>query len=1170
MALAGQPNLTDAEEIQNRYSDLLSQIPKLLTQIGEHVLSPTNPSENVSSSSKCYVSCIKINGVPILPPILTEAEREEMRRYRDEAVRRMQQRNQRKRTLTDTSASINSSTVAENISNPLLEHDRTALFHDNITIPGCVPEDKSSDNLQQSSFPEELVPQLSHELIPPKDEISFQENRGQTNLNSPTENRAETILNSPTENRAETILNSPTENREETNLNSPTENREEANSSSPSSKLRYCDNLLITSSLSDLGSLEEGSLPTEMNGIPLTSRYEQQITKDLSTLIKHLPDNCSSDNSDFSDFISVSNFDLICESSELDKENPPVTKSSSDEPVICSFLSNMKPSTSDSSLHLPNDASQNVLRAPIFLTDENGLELHALPAENQSSMQTSINKEQGWIMTSPLIAYVTKKRPETVGMSSNSSQKPIKIQQAANATFTIDPEDDGEEGQLVRPVISSHQDSLGADVCQTDYSNNSVSPKAKLNQSCNNNNVNNNNSVQVHSSNQEQIFTNHQNTNPAVLPANLNISCNSSKRDKTFIAASSNESKSEDDEPKMLLSFLSSPHNLSLEDHFSDDSLDELLFGIDKIGFVPRKDGDGSDLKDLSNPVKTGAINKKCNSKQPAKAQTILPTKSIPTNFTTVTTHSSHNLPVSTATTAMADVPNPSEVCSLAEISYLDSTANYLNPAEKEMTKTSPSLIPKYCNNSIIRQGSYTLGEPSVDLRKYLNSSIHNSHEDKDADNNSSLDSDKIPSYDVFQSQLLKKNSENVSPSLISFEIDSFKSEQQSASVNEVEITSNSSKNSTPVTKEKIPRNSILENIPLSAASCQSDYSPLNTSRKKSPIKKKEDKCNMNTSTLYHTQNGLETSAFNASNSPGQSAVLASSELFEDELRSFFSHKRQSFMKMQQQFREYEEQFEEEYQRTLDSMKKSQRWPKELAPETSIFISKTDMPANQTGEQALLNHQRTPESSTSQRKSYKLVKTDQDPASVICAAIKGFLTRKLLSCPKVEALRKTIDECLKLLSETHGSSNLNLITRLNNQLDAARLDIYDIFFEMTTQERMNIIHQSRILAARKLQARPQQISSATRKYLMRKNQINQSQSVSSSLSDKPNTRNNSKLYPIPSLVQPTRSTTRKISSQPIPKNRIVSVAGKMAATRFVSTKVKDVPSVKIASSKPWH
>ncbi|XP_014783811.1 putative uncharacterized protein DDB_G0282129 [Octopus bimaculoides] len=1153
MALAGQHNLSDEEENQNKYFDLLSQIPQLLTQIEEHVLSPTDPSESVSyssnpSNSKPYVSCIKINGVPILPPILDDAEREEMRQYRDEAVRRMQQRNQRKRTLTDTSASINSSTVAENISNPLLEQDRTAPFHDNITIPGCIPEeDKSSDNLPQSSSPEEeLVPQLSHELIPPKDEISFQDNRGQTNLNSPTENR------------------------EETNL------------SSPSLRLKYCDNLLITSSLSDLGSLEEGSLPTEMNGMPLTSRCEQQITKDLSTLIKHLPDNCSSDNSDFSDFVSASNFDLICESPELDKEIPPVTKSASDEPVICSFLSNMKPNTSDSPLHLPNDTSQNVLRAPIFLTDENGLELHALPAESQSSMQISVNEGQGWIMTSPLIAYVTKKRPETVGMSSNSSQKPIKIQQAGNATFTIDRKDDGEESHLVRPVISSNQDSWGANVCQADYSNNSISPKAKLNQSCNNNNNinnnNNNNSVQVHSSNQEQIITNHQNTNPAVLPANLNTTCNSSKRDKSFIDASLNEPKLEDDERKMLLPFLSSPHNLSLKDHFSDDSLDELLFGIDKIGFVPRKDGDGSDLKDLSNPVKTGAINKKCNSKQPTKTQTSLPTKSIQTNFTTVTTHSSHNLPVSTATVTMADIPNPSEVCSLAEISASDSTANHLNPAEKKIAITSPSLIPKYCSDSLIRRGSYTLGEPSVDLRKYLNNSIHNSHEDKDADNNSSCsDSDKIPTYEDFETQLLKKNSENVSPLPIRVEIDSFKSEQQSTRQNEVKNTSsNSIQHSSPVTKEKIPRNSILENIPLSAASCQSEYSPLNTSRKKSPIKKKEDKCNMNTSALNHTQNGLETSAFKASNSPGQSAVLTSNELFdwedmfEDELRSFFSEKRQSFMKMQQQFREYEEQFEEEYQRTLDSMKKSQRWPKEFTPDMNIFIPKTDMTGNPTEEQALLNYQHTPESTTSQRKSYKLIKTDQDPASVIGAAIKGFLTRRLLSCPKVEALRKTIYECLKLLSETNDSSNLDLITRLNNQLDAARLDIHDIFFEMTTQERMNIIHQSRILAARKLQARPQQISSATQKYLMRKNQINQSQSVSSSLSDKPNTRNNSNLHPIPSPVQPTRSTTRKISSQQIPKNRIVSVAGKMAATRFVSTKMKDVPSLKIASNKPWR
>lgn len=221
-------------------------------------------------------------------------------------------------------------------------------------------------------------------------------------------------------------------------------------------------------------------------------------------------------------------------------------------------------------------------------------------------------------------------------------------------------------------------------------------------------------------------------------------------------------------------------------------------------------------------------------------------------------------MPVSTAATATTDISNPSEVCSLAEISASGSTASHLNPAEKEMTEISPSLVPKYCGESVIRRGSYTLREPSVDLRKYFNSSIHDSHDNDYADNNSSCsDSDKIPTYEDFETQLLKKNSENVSPLPIRFEIDSFKSEQQSTRENEVKnASSNSIQHSSPVTKEKIPRNSILENIPLSAASCQSDYSPLNTSRKKSPIKKKEDKCDMNSSALYPTQNGLETSAF--------------------------------------------------------------------------------------------------------------------------------------------------------------------------------------------------------------------------------------------------------------------------------------------------------------------
>ena len=57
----------------------------------------------------------------------------------------------------------------------------------------------------------------------------------------------------------------------------------------------------ILNSLSDLGSLDDGSLPTQLHGIPLTSKSEQQITRDLSTLSKHLPESCGSAHSEICD-----------------------------------------------------------------------------------------------------------------------------------------------------------------------------------------------------------------------------------------------------------------------------------------------------------------------------------------------------------------------------------------------------------------------------------------------------------------------------------------------------------------------------------------------------------------------------------------------------------------------------------------------------------------------------------------------------------------------------------------------------------------------------------------------------------------------------------------------------------------------------------------------------
>ncbi|GAB1598238.1 putative uncharacterized protein DDB_G0277255 [Argonauta hians] len=1097
MALGGRLDLSGLQERQTNNCELFSQISNLLSQLQQWNVVDEVASNNERPSKKPYVSCIKVNGVPILPPILDETEKKEMRRYRDEAVRRMKQRKLlQNQILTDTSDSMTSSIGC--VSHSPVTQAGDALCPDN--IPGTILEKpKSSDSTEKPPFAN-AIPKESYECIPPNHQVPSERNDPKFSSN------------------------------------------------------------LITSFLSDFGSLEGGLFPTEMSGMPLTSPGEPQITKDLSTLTKHLPDKYGSDTSDHSD----SNFDLIFGASDQLKDNSGFTKSEKTE------SSKTKARPEDSASHLLQDASDDILKAPIFLSSENGLELHALPTESKKCTKTNVKKEPSWIMDSPLIAYVTKKRPETVGMSSNSPQKPIKIQQIGNATFTVDLKADGQENEIVRPIISGTQNPASANVAQTGHSNNSVSPKLKLrnfsaaNQSCENINININNSnnhPNCHSSDQE-VATDVDDAVASVSPVNSSPdSLNNSTAD-TYLS----EPNSEDDaEEEKASPPLDSSGNLSVKDHLSDNSLDE-LFGSDKIGFVPRKDGDGSELKDLNIPVKSGVVNKTSNSQQPASTPVFLPTKPFLASPPPVTTDAYQNLPVSVATTLLT-LPCSPRACSPLVSS--DSAADHSSSPE-DVTNMSSSndtnLIPQYCSNPAIRRGSYTLHEPSVNLSKYFSHPLHNSHRDKDSDSNCS-DSDKIPSYEDFESQLLKKNSENLSPSSIKYNKDSLKSEQQFWRENK-NSSNQSNPQSSPIRKEKIPRNSLFDSSISSTASCQ--RSLLNSSNKRRPMNKKEDKCNQNTCTLYHTVNGGRDQPskhnIHTSKSPGQSAAIEEvfnwEDMIEDELRSFFSEKRQSFMKMQRQFKEYEEQFEEEYRKTLDSMHRSQCWTTELMSEASTHIPDVSMTSNESHESASLSHQQASSFITLQRKPYQL-RPDQDAASIISATAKGYLTRALLSTPRVQSLCKTIQECLKLLDETSDSSNSDLVNRLNNQLDAARLDLHDVFFETTAKERLNIIHQSRLLAARKLEAKPQPITSATQKYLMRKNQVNKSiASSSSSLSFR--------LHPPPSLIPPAKYSTKKHPNQQIPKTRIVSVAGKMTATRLVSTKTKDVPSLKVSSSKPWR
>ncbi|XP_048248127.1 uncharacterized protein LOC124151762 isoform X2 [Haliotis rufescens] len=122
----------------------------------------------------------------------------------------------------------------------------------------------------------------------------------------------------------------------------------------------------------------------------------------------------------------------------------------------------------------------------------------------------------------------------------------------------------------------------------------------------------------------------------------------------------------------------------------------------------------------------------------------------------------------------------------------------------------------------------------------------------------------------------------------------------------------------------------------------------------------------------------------------------------------------------------------------------------------------------------------------------------------ICAVAKGFLTRRLLQSEKVQELLVTIkdtrDFAFSFSSETpikrgnFSNQDRDLLERIIAQLQAALLDIHEIFFEIPMAERMSLIAHTRELRDEKrtkasggsVRASQRRISTATLKAMERK------------------------------------------------------------------------------------
>ncbi|XP_077979815.1 uncharacterized protein LOC144435129 isoform X2 [Glandiceps talaboti] len=121
----------------------------------------------------------------------------------------------------------------------------------------------------------------------------------------------------------------------------------------------------------------------------------------------------------------------------------------------------------------------------------------------------------------------------------------------------------------------------------------------------------------------------------------------------------------------------------------------------------------------------------------------------------------------------------------------------------------------------------------------------------------------------------------------------------------------------------------------------------------------------------------------------------------------------------------------------------------------------------------------------------------------VSAAVKGYLTRRLMRTDKVQAIVKTVRDTYSFVYEfqeetpvKRGNLSLQdtkLAERVIAQLRAALLDMHDIFFVIPVQERMAIIcHDRSLVEERRLkkqkQGPNQRISAVTKKVMERRKQ----------------------------------------------------------------------------------
>lgn len=130
----------------------------------------------------------------------------------------------------------------------------------------------------------------------------------------------------------------------------------------------------------------------------------------------------------------------------------------------------------------------------------------------------------------------------------------------------------------------------------------------------------------------------------------------------------------------------------------------------------------------------------------------------------------------------------------------------------------------------------------------------------------------------------------------------------------------------------------------------------------------------------------------------------------------------------------------------------------------------------------------------------------------VSAAVKGYLTRRLMKTERVQNIIQTIKDTLICALKFHQETPIKkgkitikdaeLHKRLIAQLTSACYELHDIFFKLTTKERMAIIRQSRSMSKEKVEKEEKsscnisnmeskrRLSSATLKVLERKKKNN--------------------------------------------------------------------------------